>query len=94
MVKLPSPFYITSDFLGITIAATIYASIPLPAQAVNKTHASLTIVGSMSKYSAIPPHTPSNFFPCSILYNLFFIITTIPFFASANATSSKGTKFN
>ena len=61
----------TSDFFGITIAAIIYAIIPLPAHAVNKIQASLTNVGSMSKYSAIPPHTPSNFLPCSILYNLF-----------------------
>lgn len=44
--------------LGITIAAIIYAQNPAPPKQVRITQASRTRVGSISKYSAMPPHTP------------------------------------
>jgi hypothetical protein len=43
---------------GITMAAMMYAQIPAPPKQVRMTHARRTSVGSMSKYSAMPPHTP------------------------------------
>lgn len=46
--------------LGIMIAAIIYAQIPAPPKQVRITHARRTRVGSISKYSAIPPHTPQS----------------------------------
>jgi len=46
--------------LGIIIAAMIYAQIHAPPKQVRITHARRTRVGSMSKYSAMPPQTPQS----------------------------------
>ena len=62
-------------FLGIMIAAIIYAMIPLPPNAQNSTHPKRISVGSILRYSAIPPHTPSNILFTFDLYNRFSIIT-------------------
>ena len=43
---------------GMTMAARMYAKIPLPPRAQNSTQARRTTVGSMPKYYAIPPQTP------------------------------------
>ena len=48
------------SYFGIIIAATIYANTPEPPNAENNTHAKRTNVGSILKYSAIPPQTPAN----------------------------------
>ena len=53
---LKDPSY--TSYLGITMAAMMYAQIPAPPKQVRIIHASRTSVGSISKYSAIPPHTP------------------------------------
>lgn len=54
--------------LGIIIAAMIYAQIPAPPKQVRITHARRTNVGSISKYSAIPPHTPQSILFSDDLY--------------------------
>lgn len=47
-----------SGLHGIMIAATMYARKPLPPRKLNNIQASRTMVGSILKYSAIPPQTP------------------------------------
>ena len=64
---------------GMMTAAMMYARIPLPPKAQNSTQASRTNVGSMPKYSAIPPQTPSIILCWLDLYSLRSIII-FPFF--------------
>ena len=45
----------------------------MPKQSINNTHISLTIVESMPRYSAIPPHTPHIFLSVCDLYNFFIL---------------------
>ncbi len=57
---------------GMTTAATIYNSNPVPV--VHNAAVRIRIsVGSTSKYSARPPHTPNKKRPFLDLYNVFFI---------------------
>ena len=58
------------------MAAIIYASIPPPVHP-NSTNASRISVGSMLKYSPIPPHTPQSIRCFLDLYNLLSVITIL-----------------
>ena len=60
------------------IAATIYARSPLPTPNTNNTNIKRMIVGSILKYSPIPPHTPHNTRFVDDLYNLFCSIKIPP----------------
>ena len=82
IIKQISNVIISTYLSGITIAATIYARIPVPAQNTSRSHINLTIVGSILKYSAIPPHTPHNFLS-SLFFNLFIVLSLyLSFFLS------------
>ena len=65
--------YIPYGASGITSAQMMYASNPHPPASVKMTHPSLTIVGSILKYSATPPQTPEIVLLVLLLYNLFSI---------------------
>jgi hypothetical protein len=61
--------------LGMTIQAIKYARRPSPSRKIERNHKSLTIVGSIPKYSPIPPHTPPIFLLVSDK-NKFLFMTT------------------
>ena len=70
--------YLISDFFGIHNAHTRYATSPVPTANISNAQQILTIVGSTSKYSAIPPHTPNTLASTpSVRYNLFFLSFSI-----------------
>ena len=58
----------------MTSAATKYANIPVPHPNTKITAISRTTVGSILKYSAIPPHTPKILRSVRDLYKRFTII--------------------
>ena len=64
-------YFITSSFLGKIIAHTKYSNKPVPAQQISAAQSNLTIVGSTSKYSANPAHTP-HIILLSSVYIIFF----------------------
>ena len=67
----------SSYAFGIIIAAIIYAQIPAPPKQVRITQARRTRVGSISKYSAIPPHTPHSIqFTVDLYKRLLLIINS------------------
>ena len=66
---------------GITNAQIKYINNPPPPKRVRITTKSLIIVGSKSKYSAKPPHTPQSFLFVLERYNFFIVIC---FFVFAN----------
>jgi hypothetical protein len=74
----PIIFYLLS---GMTIAATTYATIPVPPKQHATAHIILTSEGSQPKYSATPPHTPaitlSLLFVNVLIFPLFSILRNI-----------------
>ncbi len=56
--SLKNQYTITLLFFGNAKAQIIYATSPTPVNIVVNKNIILTITGSISKYSAIPPHTP------------------------------------
>ena len=67
----------TCDF-GIIMAQRKYARIPAPQKQLKITHIIRISVGSMLKYSAIPPHTPQIIQFTSDLYKRLFSIIIPP----------------
>ena len=62
-----------SGLRGMIMAAMIYARTPLPPSTQNSTQPTRTSAGSMPKYSAMPPQTPSTILFSSDLYSLLLI---------------------
>ena len=58
---------------GTTIHRIAYATAPIPFASASSTAATRTIVGSMSKYSASPPHTPAIIRSVRLRYSRFSI---------------------
>ena len=57
----------------------MYANIPAPPQSTNMISNNLTIVGSISKYSANPPQTPQSFLLILERYNFFIALFIFEF---------------
>ena len=64
---------------GMTIEQIMYARTPEPPMQANSTQITRTSVGSILKYSAIPPHTPQIFLLLHDLQSFFSFIIKIPF---------------
>lgn len=67
---------------GINKAAIRYARSPVPAQRTKISHIIRTIVGSISRYSAMPPQTPQSFLSFDFLNLLSLISAPVKYFKS------------
>ena len=66
-------------FDGIISANMKYSMTPgnMVENTVKQAHATLTTVGSMSKYSAMPAHTPNSFLSFERLSFLFIVVFVV-----------------